>query len=163
MGIASTLRYVAALQLLVMLMMQANLLAPKLAAAFTLRNVPVVEEADCQCTADCGCPPEMRRNGTCCCQRAAAGANRTGTDESRAKDGLPSLRCCPCHSLPQFSLFSLEQLLVPSFFVLPEVPLRLARAVFAAEPVSPSDRTLDPPDPPPRLIPFLRSTSQVLR
>jgi hypothetical protein len=137
-------KYFVSLQLLAILLVQFNLLAPQFAR---LAGAAPGEEAESCCSTGCCCSKESRRNGTCCCNKEAKGGHRGHL--APHEDGRSSLTSCPCGSSSPFTLLPVED----SFFLASTCARPVATRLHL--PLAPSNPTPlrgllpEPPEPPP--------------
>lgn len=128
-------------------------------APLALRSPELAHAITGECAGDCnicGCSAEQRANHTCCCaqKKKLESHQKSQPDccKPKAAGGPTVLKCgCPCGSGKQLTLGATTSELIPFFFAVPiahgspahDLPTR-PRPLFS--------RTLEPPEPPPRLF-----------
>ena len=133
-----------AVQLLALLVLQLNMIAPQLALLFP------AEAADGM--GECHCPPESCRNGTCCCNHNKKKPSENRSPGAKEQQGETSLRACPCGASPHFTLVSSEDpVYIGASAAAPSRCHLAVLALVAGEYRSPLDHIPNPPEPPPRL------------
>jgi hypothetical protein len=131
-------------QLVTLIALQLNMVAPQVARLF-----PALLAGDQD---ECHCSLENRRNGTCCCKQANKLKLKMHCCNASAKTGPASFRTCPCNGSSHITFVSPENPVYLAFFVEPPSYGRHpGLGLDMREPNQPRDQIPDPPDPPPRL------------
>lgn len=139
-------------QILVLLVIQLNAVAPQMLRLFPA--LAVGDLGECHCSMDCRCSRESRQTGVCCCKQANKLKLKLHCKSQSRSSKEASLRSCPCGDTSPHSLVSPEsQVFIASCPVVAFVQIIPHSPLLWQEPPVYHDRRPEPPDPPPKLSP----------
>lgn len=136
-------------------------------ASLAMYSKSVAHTVTGECSGDCsicGCSPESRANHTCCCARKrqqahaheddAAGTPACCKKKPVNKTTVIASCGCPCGNGKQAVLSAVSMSELMPFHFTEQFTIPHTDTIFSTPPQRLTSRVGDPPDPPPKLLPF---------
>jgi hypothetical protein len=138
-------------QLMAILMVQVNTLAPGIARLYPA--LATGDLSECRCSSGCACSSASRAGGTCCCKQAKRVKLKLHCKDGKTKSAGLSLRACPCGgSSGHINVTSQDNPLFLAGDHDRPIPVYQERQLSAPVMPAPRDNLSEPAIPPPRLL-----------